>query len=188
MRKKLFYGLIAAFIIQLFVPAFMIGYSVSSERNIEAYGKEYDVKINPYGVTDENEILFNVSDCFALIPYEEDRSSGYVYAQFDVSADGTAYVKSASFDKPDSPYYIRSDEPSTYWSFPKKPYFTDKDCAESMREYIAERKHGGWFSAPVYEDEDMVTLKISVYEGKMIMKGIYINGTPMEEYFADSNA
>lgn len=187
MRKKLFYVLIAAFIIQLFVPAFMIGYSVSSERNIEAYGKEYDIKISPYGVTEENEILFSASSCSASVPYE-DRNSGYVYAQFDVYPDGIAYVDKVSSHKPDSPYYVRSDKASTYWSLSKDSYSTDKACAEKMKVYIEEHKHKGWFSATVYEYDDTVTLKISVYEGKMMIKGIYINGTPMEKYFADNNA
>lgn len=186
MRKKLFYVLIAVFVLQLIVPACMIVYSVSSQRVIETYGKEYNVKIIPYDVASDGEILFNPRYCSISFPSYDDVRSGYTYIQLGEFSDGAAYAESISHDKPDSPYYIRGEKSSYSWHFPITSYHTDKDTADKMKAYMREHPHLGWFSEPTY-DQDIITLRIYVYKGKMTAEGIYINGIPMEEFFAETD-
>lgn len=185
MRKKLFYVLIAVFVLQLIVPACMIVYSLSSQRSIETYGKEYNVKIIPYDVASDGEILFNPRYCSISFSSYADTRSGVSYIQLGEFADGTAYAESISHDKPDSPYYIRGEKNSYSWSFPIISYPADKDTADKMKTYI-EKHHLGWLSEPAY-GQDIITLRIYVYKGKMITEGIYINGIPMEEFFAETD-
>lgn len=183
MRKKLFYVLIGIFIIQLFVPAYMIGYSVLSDQKIEHYGKEYLIEISPYGVTDDNEVKFTVFHLECPEIEGEHQYADYIYAVLSEDSQGIAYMNYASFKEPETPYYIKSRYASPYWTFPDVSYvIDDKATADKTREYIFEHNKGKWVS----HIEDTITARIYVYKGKVLVKGIYINGTPIEEYFKNS--
>lgn len=189
MRKKLFYVLIGVFIIQLFVPAFMITYSIVSERNIETLGTEYYLEVDPNFVTEDNEIYFAI--------YSEDdlnkansnfESHGYLYAQIDNSSNGTAYLHDLSDEKPLSDNYIKSKRKGT-WVFPNTFCKVDGFTANAMENYIYKNRRISWSwnsskEEPTYDDT--ITVCIKVYKGKIISKGMYINGIPIEEYFKNS--
>lgn len=180
MRKKLFWVLISVFIIQLLVPAAMIAYSVSKQAEVETNGKEYYISADPYLVSDSGEIMVSVLGCSYASVKDEDKARGYVYAVLTQNSQGYAYVESASFEKPTTPYYIRSESPSTFWNFPDINYTpSDKATQDAMRDYVENHRYYGWLN----NNEDTFTIRIKVYNGKYIVKGMQINGIEIEEYF-----
>lgn len=189
MRKKLFYVLIGIFIIQLFVPAFMITYSIVSERKIETLGTEYYLEVDPNFVTEDKEISFTIYSENKLNEASSDFDShGYFYALIDNSSDGTAYLHDLSDEKPSSDNYIRS-KMKRVWVFPESHYKVDESTAIAMDNYIYKNRNNDWYwgvSADKRKYDDTITVCIKVYKGKIIIKGMYINGTPIEEYFKNS--
>lgn len=180
MRKKLFWVLISVFIIQLLVPAAMIAYSVSEQTEVETNGKEYYIETYPYLVKDSGEIVASVLSCSYASVNDADKAKGYVYAVLTQDSQGYAYVESVSFEKPTTPYYIRSEKPSTFWHFPELSYTpSDKATQDAMRDYVESHRYYGWLK----NNEDTFTIRIKVYNGKYIVKGMQINGTEIEEYF-----
>ena len=158
----------------------MIAYSVSAQREIETNGKEYYIEADPYLIDDGGEITASVRSCSFASVTDEDKSKGYIYAVLKSDSQGHAYVDSASFEKPTTPYYIRSEKPSTFWYFAELSYTpSDKATQDAMRDYIENHRYSGWLK----EDDDAVTVRIIVYNGKYIVKGMQINGTEIEEYF-----
>lgn len=192
MRKKLFNVLIGVFIIQLLVPTYMIVYSVTSERKIETYGKEYYLEVAPTLVTKNGEIYFDIyseqkilNESYKLTTKNKD----YLYVQIDTSSDGLAYLHDLSYDKPLSDNYIRSNE-KRLWAFPENYYSVDEDTAKAMSNYIDKNRRIGWLLIASEKDdikrryEDTITVRIIVYKGKMLLKGMYINNIPIEKYFS----
>lgn len=188
MRKKLFYALIGIFVIQLLVPAYMIIYSVSYESKIENNGKEYYIHIEPYGVNDKNEVTFHTYGCEYINDEKPLENTQYIYALLDVDSEGIAYVDKITYEKPETPYYIRTDEPYIKWNFPDISYKTDSQTGTALSNYIKNKYNRIWSSQN--NDEPVVYdtyyARVFVYEGKIIVKDILLNGTPIEEYFKNS--
>ena len=194
MRKKLFYVLIGIFIIQLLIPAYMIGYSLSIEKNIEKNGGVYYIEIDPHSVENDSEIHFNVYEEDSLQENTDYRYLGEnisMYVQIDTNSEGLAYLHDVSYNPPESSNYIKNKE-QIYNFFPTKYYSVDKDTAQAMAQYIEENRfHKSFFDYDNPDDmrrrySDIITARITVYKGKVIIKGIMINGTPIEEYFKNS--
>lgn len=188
MRKKLFYALIVIFVIQLLVPAYMIVYSVSYERKIENNGKEYYLKIDPYVVNDKNEVTFYAYGCEYINDEELLEDTQYIYALLDVDSEGIAYISKTTHEKPETPYYIRTDKPYIKWNFPDIAYKTDKETGIALSNYIRNKYNQNWLYK---NDDESITYdkfyaRIFVYEGKIIVKEILLNDTPIEEYFKNS--
>lgn len=196
MRKKAFYILIIFFIIQLIVPASMIGHSLVLQKVIETKGSIYYIEIDPIMGVDDGKIYFRIfneekiDDEFKSTYFME---KGYMYAQIDAKPDGTAYLHDISYTKPKSDNYIKSLNPS-YWVFPKQFYLTDIDTGKAMGEYIDSKKYTkSYFDYDDPDDmnrkyPDIITARIAVYKGQVIVKGIEINGTEIEEYFKNNKA
>ncbi len=178
MRKKLFYVLISVFIIQLLIPISMIAYSVSTQNAIEKYGKEFLIKVDPYIIDNDGKIKFSVRNCSFATVEDKSKSSGYIYAVLEEDSQGIAYIYSATFEKPKTPYYIKSEEPSTYWSFNDLSYTPDETIQNDMRDYWEKNSYIGWLIS-----NDTFTLRVKIYKGKYIIEGMQINGTEIEEYF-----
>lgn len=189
MRKKLFYVLTGVFLIQLLVPAFMITYSIVSERKIEKLGTEYYLEVDPNNVSEDNEIYFAIYlENDHKKPNLDFKSHGYLYAQIDNSSDGTAYIHDLSDEKPLCDNYIRSDRKGI-WIFPESSYKVDGFTANAMDNYIYKNRRSSWFLSITenkHRYNDTITVRIKVYKGKIITKGMYINSTPIEEYFKNS--
>lgn len=189
MRKKLFYVLTGVFLIQLLVPAFMITYSIVSERKIEKLGTEYYLEVDPNNVSEDNEIYFAIYSENELDEASSNFDShGYFYALIDNSSDGTAYIHDLSDEKPSSDNYIRS-ELKRVWVFPESRYKVDESTANAMDNYIYKNRRSSWLLSITenkHRYNDTITVRIKVYKGKIITKGMYINGTPIEEYFKNS--
>lgn len=181
MRKKLFYVLIAVFIIQLAVPAYMIGYSLYFHEKIETVGKEYYVQIEPYGVTNENEVLFNSYRCEYYESKEILNQRQYIYALLDVDENGIAYVSDITYEKPETHYYIKTERPYTDWVFPSISYKTNEYTGSALSDHIKENDYYYWGNHSA--SSDTYYARILVYEGKIIVKEILINDTPIEVYF-----
>lgn len=184
MRKKLFYVIIAVFIIQLLVPVYMIGYSLSFQNKLETEGKEYYIQIEPYGVTDDNEVMFTAYRC----EYVEDEKSldqaQYIYALLDLDPEGIAYVSDLTYEKPETPYYIKTDKPYIDWVFPSIYYKTDEFTGDALSDHIKEYDYYYWGKHS--QSSDTYYARILVYKGKIIVKEMLINDTPIEEYFRNS--
>lgn len=194
MRKKLFYVLIGIFIIQLLIPAYMIGYSLSIENNIEKNGGVYYIEIDPHTVGKDNKVYFNVYEEASLRRNAENNQIGEdvsMYVQIDTNSEGLAYLHDVSYNPPKSSNYIKNKE-EAFNFFPINYYSLDDDTAQAMAQYIEENRFRKSFFDYDNPDDmrrrysDIITARITVYKGKVIIKGIMINGTPIEEYFKNS--
>lgn len=182
MRKKLFYTLIAVFIIQLLVPVYMIGYSLSFQNKLETEGKEYYIRIEPYGVNDKNEVTFYTYGCEYFKDDESLDEAQYIYALLDLDPEGIAYVKEITYEKPETPYYIKTDKPYIDWIFPSISYKTDEFTGNALTRHINKYDYYS-FNKDNPNSYDTYYARILVYKGKIIVKEILINDTPIEEYF-----
>jgi uncharacterized membrane-anchored protein len=167
-------------IAQLFIPAKM----VYDNHITETEGAVYKFKAEPVDPADPfrgRYITLNFeADTFAIANFYDEGEA--VYALLGVSADGFARIKNVTFTVPKSGDYIKVDKWSYYKYYktlnldlPFDRYYMEESKAPEAERLYNEYTRSQENKLPAYG-------LVSVKEGNAVLKGVIINGVPVEEY------
>ena len=183
MLKKYGLGLlIAVIVIQLCVPVYMIVNVFAASYQAEKYGTEYKIPLDHIAVDEESGFLY-----FSVRYYADESYYNYMhepYTSLTEGEDGFAVVKPV-YDKPAHSSYIKNKKDGYAYIFPAdrisvgKPKYTD--ALWLLDEFNEDDDQ--WYSGTiVYYSE--AYLQAYVYNGKISVKNVYIDGIPANQFIA----
>ena len=160
MKKNIITALIAAFILQLCVPLYMIWEKYDTLRT----GEEVKIKVEPLDPYDAFRGRY-VSLWYDIdLEYEERQGR---YGILETGEDGFSVVKSVSKEKPENGLYLMGKDDG-YFNIPLDRYYMEETLAPKAEEAMSG------------EVEAYITVRIK--GDKSVISGLYAEGMPIEEY------
>lgn len=157
--------LILVFLLQLCAPIGLIAYHTELEKNILQYGTDYNFKVYITAIRDHT-VYYHPMDYYY-------RNAHAPYIPIQMQSDGFATLGIPTADKPkDTPYlYVNSNK-----NFPNRGLEakTASDLQYTSELYVGE--------------ENTVYVRVRVYKGHSTVLGLYVNGTPLDDWLSALNA
>lgn len=169
MRKKkvLLPILILVFLLQLLAPIGLITYQTALEKNILQHGTDYKFKVDIHQIQDGT-VQYRLQGFY----YFDSRAP---YASIVTASDGFSelYYPGTATKPKDMPYlYI-----------PSQKSFPNPDLEISTASEIRYRNSYGRYTEWLFENETVYAL-VRVYQGHSTVLGLYVNGTPLDDWLA----
>ena len=152
-------ALIAAIILQLFVPVYMI----IKKYDILNTGEEFRFRVNPVDPYDAFRGRY-----VRLYSRQEVYGNGK-YGVIKVDADGFANITEITDEKPENAAYVKSDS-RQWFSLPISRYYMDEKFAPKAESLVRQREPG---------IETYVTVRIK--NGELVISGLFIDGVSIED-------
>lgn len=159
MKKRLLPILIAVFIIQLFVPIYMIIGKYDTLRT----GEEFKFKVSPVDPYDA------FRGRYVSLNARQEVSGGGKYGIIAIDTDGYAYIETITDEKPKSGAYVKSSS-RDWFTMPIERYYMDEKLAPKAESLTRQR------------DENKITyVTVRVKNGKLVISGLFIDGAAIED-------
>lgn len=170
MRKKkvLLPILILTFLLQLLAPIGLIAYQTALEKNILQYGTDYKFKVDIHQIQ-EGTVQYRLQNAYY---YFDSRTP---YALIVTASDGFSdlYYPGTATKPKDTPYlYI-----------PSQKSFPNAILEISTTSQIQYRNSYSHYAEWLFENAT-VYAQVRVYQGHGSVLGLYVNGTPLDDWLA----
>ncbi len=160
MKKNVIIAVIIVFILQLFVPLYMIW----EKYDVLRTGEEVKIKVEPIDPYDAFRGRYVSLWYDYELGYEERKGR---YGILETGEDGFSVVKRVSNEKPENELYLMGKEEG-YFYIPLDRYYMEETLAPEAEKVIS----GGV--------EAYITVRIK--GDKSVISGLYAEGMPIEEY------
>lgn len=182
--------LIALIVIQLCVPAGMILSSFTVSSKTEKYGTEYRIPVDYMSFNEGNGFLY-----YSVNPGTNGafNYTGKPYTSLSEGEDGFAVLESV-YEAPENSSYIKNKKNGNIYSFPASRIYVGKlKYADGLwlvdkRDVEDDEWYENWLDDETVTYYSEVYLLAYVYNGKVSVKDVYIDGVPAKEFFAQIDA
>ncbi|MCX7841661.1 MAG: GDYXXLXY domain-containing protein [Clostridia bacterium] len=183
-RKWMFVLLMSLFVIQLSVPAYMIGNREMTLR----YGKQFKFKaepIDPFDAFRGRYVEVNIrNEGIDVAEGEKYMTGDRVFVLLETDAQGFALMKSISKERPKGTDYF---ETRIYYGSFKEDGVMDKAYVRIpfSRYYMEESlapKAEEEYNRSIREQNKEVYVTVRVRNGSTVLEGLFIEGVRVEEY------
>ena len=159
MKKLLLPAMIAVILIQLFVPVYM----VINKYIVLKTGEEFKFRVSPVDPYDA------FRGRYVSLYSEQNPGGSGKYGLIMVDTDSFAKIVSLSDKKPLNSPYVKSNT-RKWFSMPIDRYYMDEKFAPKAESLTRQRKPG---------EETYVTVRVK--NGALVISGLYIDGTAIED-------
>ena len=160
MKKLLLPALIAVIIIQLSVPVYMIFDKYDTLRTGEEF-KFLVLPVDPYDAFRGRYVSLNLRQDILY--------GGGKYGLISVDSDGFAYIESITDEKPQTGAYIKSGS-RDWFIIPVDRYYMDEKLAPMADSLTRQR-----------DLDENAYVAVRVKNGKIVVSGLFIGGTAIED-------
>ena len=160
-KKFLMPALIAAIILQLFVPVYMI----IKKYDVLNTGEEFRFKVNPVDPYDA------FRGRYVQLYYRQEIYGNGKYCVIKVDADGFAYITEITDEKPKNAAYVKS-ESRQWFSLPITRYYMDEKFAPKAESLVRQSQ---------WEQEAETYVTVRIKNGELVISGLFIDGVSIED-------